>query len=107
MHEEHGGNAEVVAGLDLPDDRRGPAHAQAPAAAERVLLAEPAADERRDLDERSVGRGAAVRHLRVLVTEFQRLMGPVPEEEYDDIGPAPAGLAELSAEMCGARASLA
>ena len=45
---------------------------------------------------------AAARHLRVLVTELQRLMGPVPEDEYDDIGPAPAGLVtvDLSAELC-------
>ncbi len=44
---------------------------------------------------------AAVRHLRVLVTDImmQRIMGPVPEEEYDDIGPAPEGLAALSAEL--------
>ena len=48
-----------------------------------------------------------MRHLRVLVTEFQRLMGPVPEEEYDDIRPAPAGLVDLSAEMCGVLARYA
>jgi hypothetical protein len=60
-----------------------------------------------ELDSDSMLKGrllhysAAVRHLRVLVTELQRLMGPVPEEEYDDIGPAPDGLAGLSAEMCG------
>jgi hypothetical protein len=43
---------------------------------------------------------AAVRHLRVLIAELQRLIGPVPEEQYDDVQPAPVGLAELSAEMC-------
>ena len=43
---------------------------------------------------------AAVRHLRVLVTEMQRLMGPVSVDGYDDIGPAPEGLVDLSAELC-------
>jgi hypothetical protein len=58
----------------------------------------------RELDSikgRLLHYSAAVRHLRVLVTELQRLMGSTPAEEYDDIGPAPEGLAELSAEMCG------
>jgi hypothetical protein len=64
----------------------------------------------RELDSikgRLLHYSAAVRHLRVLVTEFQRLMGPVPEEEYDDIGPGPAGLVDLSAEMCGVLARYA
>jgi hypothetical protein len=62
----------------------------------------------RELDSikgRLLHYSAAVRHLRVLVTELQRLMGPVPEEEYDDIGPAPEG--GLSAEMCGVLARYA
>ena len=64
----------------------------------------------RELDSikgRLLHYSAGVRHLRVLVTELQRLMGPVPEEEYDDIGPAPAGLEELSAEMCSVLARYA
>jgi hypothetical protein len=58
----------------------------------------------RELDSikgRLLHYSATVRHLRVLVTELQRLMGPVPgEEEYDDIGPAPEGMVALSAELC-------
>ena len=57
----------------------------------------------RELDSikgRLLHYSAAIRHLRVLITEMQRLMGPVPEEEYDDIGPAPEGLVALSAELC-------
>ena len=42
---------------------------------------------------------AAISHLRVLVTELARLMGPVSEETYDDPIPTPAGLSELAAEM--------
>ena len=64
----------------------------------------------RELDSikgRLLHYSAGVRHLRVLVTELQRLMGPVPEDEYDDIGPAPAGLEELSAEMCSVLARYA
>ena len=37
-----------------------------------------------------------VRHLRVLVTELQPLVDPVPEEAR----PGQEGLAALSAEMC-------
>ncbi len=36
----------------------------------------------------------------MLIAELQRLIGPVPEEQYDDVRPAPAGLVGLSAEMC-------
>ena len=42
---------------------------------------------------------AAIRHLRVLVSELGRLMGPVSEELYDVPMPAPAGLAELAVEL--------
>jgi hypothetical protein len=59
---------------------------------------------------------AAVRHLRIRVTEMQRLMGPqepgdrdessppsafspTAAEHYDRLGPLPADLAELAAEM--------
>jgi hypothetical protein len=42
---------------------------------------------------------AAIRHLRVLVTEMGRLQGPSAEESYDWPGPAPAGLPELAEEM--------
>ena len=57
----------------------------------------------RDLDRikgRLLHYSVAVRHLRVLVVELQRLMGSVPEELYDEVRPAPAGLAALSAETC-------
>jgi hypothetical protein len=59
---------------------------------------------------------AAVRHVRIRVTEMQRLMGPqepgdrgelslpsavspTAAEHYDRLGPLPAGLVELAAEM--------
>jgi hypothetical protein len=57
----------------------------------------------RELDSikgRLLHYSAAVRHLRMPIAELQRLIGPVPEEQYDDARPAPAGLAELSAELC-------
>ncbi len=41
-----------------------------------------------------------MQYLRVMVTEMHRLMGPVPEEEYDVLCPAQDGLVDLSAEMC-------
>jgi hypothetical protein len=41
---------------------------------------------------------AAVRHLRILVTELARLMGPVEETSYDLPRPAPPGLPELADE---------
>jgi hypothetical protein len=45
-------------------------------------------------------QSVAVQHLRVLIAELQRLMGPVPMEQYDEVRPAPASPVELSAEMC-------
>jgi hypothetical protein len=73
----------------------------------------------RDLDRvkgRLLHYSAAVRHLRIRVTEMQRLMGPqepgdrgelslpsafspTAAEHYDRLCPLPAGLAELAAEM--------
>ncbi len=73
----------------------------------------------RDLDRvkgRLLHYSAAVRHLRIRVTEMQCLMGPqlgnedggpaaaspyapTASEHYDQLGPLPAGLAELAAEM--------
>ena len=56
----------------------------------------------RDLDRvkgRLLHYSSAIRHLRIRVTEMQRLMGPVSEAIYDRAGPPPAGLAELAAEM--------
>ena len=58
----------------------------------------------RDLDRikgRMLHYSAAVRHLRIRVTELQSLMGPVPEDGYDHPKPGPAGLAELAADMAG------
>jgi hypothetical protein len=58
----------------------------------------------RELDSikgRLLHYSAAVRHVRVLVAELQCLVGSVPEAQYDEVRPAPAGLAELSAELCG------
>jgi hypothetical protein len=40
-------------------------------------------------------------HLRILVTELGRLMGPVTEELYDCIMPTPAGLGDLAVELRG------
>ena len=57
----------------------------------------------RDLDRvkgRFLHYSQAIRHLRIRVTEMQRLMGPVAlGEAYDSPGPLPTGLAELAAEM--------
>ncbi len=57
----------------------------------------------RDLDRvkgRFLHYSQAVRHLRIRVTEMQRLMGPVAlGAAYDSPGPLPTGLAELAAEM--------
>jgi hypothetical protein len=56
----------------------------------------------RELDSvkgRMLHYSAAVRHLRILVTEMGRLLGPSAEDSYDRPGPAPAGLPELAMEM--------
>ena len=73
----------------------------------------------RDLDRvkgRLLHYSAAIRHLRIRVTEMQRLMGPqsregpdegalpspyspTASEHYDRLGPPPVGLAELASEM--------
>jgi hypothetical protein len=42
----------------------------------------------------------AISHLRILVTELGRLMGPVSEELYDQVLPTPPGLGSLSSEIC-------
>ncbi len=41
---------------------------------------------------------AAIRHLRIHVTELALLMGPVEEASYDHTLPAPPGLPELAEE---------
>ncbi len=43
----------------------------------------------------------AISHLRILVTELGRFMGPVSEEHYDCAIPTPPGLRDRSAEICG------
>ncbi len=72
-----------------------------------------------DLDRvkgRLLHYSAAIRHLRIRVTEMQRLMGPqsraglaeaelpsayapTASDHYDQLSPLPAGLSELAAEM--------
>jgi hypothetical protein len=56
----------------------------------------------RELDSihgRLLHYSAAVRHLRILVTEMARMQGPSTEESYDWPGPGPTGLPELATEM--------
>ena len=56
----------------------------------------------RDLDRvkgRLLHYSTAIDHLRVRVTEMQRLMGSVPEDRYDVPVPLPVGLAALAVEM--------
>ena len=56
----------------------------------------------RELDSihgRMLHYSAAIRHLRILVTEMRCLLGPKDEASYDWPGSAPAGLPELAVEM--------